>query len=120
MSRRAFLALLGLEVLLAAVLRSVASGTRAIWYDDAFSLFLSRQDLASIVRGTAADTMPPFYYFSLHGWMAIASTGGEWRLLNILLSSGTIVFVVAIARRLFDPHVGLVAGLFVAISPLQI
>jgi hypothetical protein len=120
MSRRAFLVLFGLEVLLAAVLRSVASGTRAIWYDDAFSLFLSRQDLASIVRGTAADTMPPLYYFLLHGWMAIGETVGEWRLLNILLSSGTIALVVAIGRRLFDSRVGLVAGLFAAISPLQI
>ena len=120
MSRRAFLVVLGLELLLALVLRGVVSGTRAIWYDDAFSLFLSRQDLASIVRGTAADTMPPLYYFLLHGWMAIASTVGEWRLLNILLSSGTIVLVVAIARRLFDPSVGLVAGLFAAVSPLQI
>src|SRR4030065_118970 len=102
MSRRAFFVLLGLEVLLAAVLRSVASGTRAIWYDDDFSLFLSRQDLASIVRGTAADTMPPLYYFLVHGWMAIGETVGEWRLLNILLSSGTIALVVGIARRLFD------------------
>ena len=120
MSRRTFLVLFGLELLLAAVLRSVASGTRAIWYDDAFSLFLSRQDLALIVRGTAADTMPPLYYFLLHGWMAIGSTVGEWRLLNVLLSSGTIALVVAIARRLFDPRVGLVAGLFAAVSPLQI
>jgi len=120
MSRRSFLVLLGLEILLAAVLRSVASGTRPIWYDDAFSLLLARQDPASIVRGTAADTMPPLYYFLLHGWMAIGSTVGEWRLLNIILSSATIALVVAIGRRLFDARVGLLAGLFAAVSPLQI
>ncbi|HSB89199.1 MAG TPA: glycosyltransferase family 39 protein [Anaerolineales bacterium] len=120
MSRRTAGLLLGLELALGLVLRLIDAGARPIWYDDAFSVFLSRGNLASIVRGTAADTMPPLYYFLLHLWMTLTSSIAGWRLLGALLGVATIAAAFALALRLFDVRVALVTGFFVAVSPLQI
>jgi 4-amino-4-deoxy-L-arabinose transferase-like glycosyltransferase len=119
-SRRVAGFVLGAELLLGLALRAVGLGSRPIWYDDAFSVLLSRQSLGAIVRGTAADTMPPLYYFLLHAWMTVATSIAGWRLLNVLLSLGVIYLVFAIARLLFDEHVALLAALFAAVSPIQI
>ena len=55
-----------LIMLLGLMLRILFIDSREITYDDAFSYFLSRQPLPVIIGGTAADTMPPLYYFLLH------------------------------------------------------
>jgi hypothetical protein len=52
--------------LLGLALRCINLVGRGIQYDDAFSYFLASQNLNAIVMGTAADTMPPLYYFALH------------------------------------------------------
>lgn len=49
-------------------LRLIGLESRPLFYDEAFSYFLSIQPFGKIVQGTAADTMPPLYYFLLHGW----------------------------------------------------
>ena len=107
MNRRTAGLLLGFELALGLVLRLVGAGTRPIWYDDAFSVLLSRGNFASIVRGTAADTMPPLYYFLLHLWMTLTSSIAGWRLLGALLGAATIGAAVALALVLmkFVPFV---------------
>jgi len=60
---------------LAVILRSIAITTREIQYDDTFTIFLSQQPLNDIISGTAADTMPPLFYFMLHYWMEIFGSG---------------------------------------------
>jgi 4-amino-4-deoxy-L-arabinose transferase-like glycosyltransferase len=104
---------------LAVVIRCLGLATRGIQYDDAFSIFLAQRSLPEIVRGTAADTMPPLYYFILHFWLQI-SQSVEWlRLLSILFSLGIVVFLYLMIRVLFGHGAGLWAALFAAISPLQ-
>jgi uncharacterized membrane protein len=107
-------------LLLALGLRLIALQSRSIQYDDAFSYFLARRDLADIVRGTAADTMPPLYYFLLHFWMQISDQLWFLRLLSVLLSLGIVGLTYQLAAQLFHPQVGLVAAFLAAISPLQI
>ncbi|HET7010757.1 MAG TPA: glycosyltransferase family 39 protein [Anaerolineales bacterium] len=113
---------IGLAVALGAglVLRLIGLASRPIWYDDAFSLLLSRRSLVEIVRGTAADTMPPLYYFMLHAWGAVANSIAGIRLLNLVLSLAIIAMAYAIASALFDRKAALIAALLTAISPLQI
>ncbi len=101
-------------------LRALYLGSREIWYDDAFSILLSGNSLASIVSGTAADTMPPLYYFLLHFWLAISHSLVWIRLLNVLISLGVVGMLYLVVSALFGASAGLWAALLAAISPFQI
>jgi mannosyltransferase len=104
---------------LGAAIRCLGLFNRGIEYDDAFSIFLSTRSLSEIVSGTAADTMPPLYYFLLHFLSLISLNLGWLRLLSILLSLGSIVFLFLLVGQLFSKKAGLWAAFFAAISPLQ-
>jgi len=101
-------------------LRIALSDTRGIIYDDAFSIFLSKQTLPDIIRGTAADTMPPLYYFLLHFWML--GGGALWylRLLSVLISVLGIILLYLLVKSVFDERSALIAAAIASISPLQI
>jgi len=108
-------------ILLGLVLRVIALGSRGIAYDDAFSIFLAKQSFTQIISGTAADTMPPLYYFLLHGWMGLGGDGLVWlRGLSVLLSLLALLALWRCVARLAGETAGLWAALLVAISPLQI
>ncbi len=111
---------LALIVFIAAILRLTAISSRGIWYDDAFSILLSRQTIPAIISGTAADTMPPLYYFILHFWMMISQSIWFIRMLNVLLSILVICLVYRLGTEIGDRRIGLVAALLTAISPFQI
>lgn len=101
-------------------LRCIFISTRSIQYDDAFSFFLARQDLTAIIHGTAADTMPPLYYFLLHFWMRISESIGWLRLLSVALDMGAVWLLFLLVKQVFNPSAGLWAAFFASISPLQI
>lgn len=102
------------------VLRIPRLESRPIWYDEAFSIFLSQQPLERIISGTAPDTMPPLYYFLLHGWMSINQQIWFMRALNVVISVGIVALVYTLSTKLFGKSAGKWAALFAAISPLQI
>ncbi len=106
--------------ILAAILRSIFINSRNIQYDDAFSYFLARVSIEDIIRGTAADTMPPLYYFILHFWQKVANSIWFLRLLSVLFSLGAMLFLFGFVRKTISITAGLWAALFVSISPLQI
>ncbi len=102
------------------VLRIIWIGERGIQYDDAFSVFLARRSLAEIIQGTAADTMPPLYYFLLHFWMQLGDSIIVLRSLSVLLSLGIIILEFYLVGNLFGEKAGLWAAFITAISPIQI
>jgi len=118
-SRRNHWLILGI-LFLALILRLVFIQSRGIWYDDAFSFFLSEKSLPAIVKGTAADTMPPLYYFLLHFWMIISQRLWWLRSLNILLSLGIVIIEYAWISSLMGPSSGRWAAFLTAISSFQI
>lgn len=106
---------------MAAGLRLLLIGTRSIQYDDAFSLLLAERSLLEIVQGTAADTMPPLFYFLLHFWGLIQPGIVFARLLSVLLSLGTVWLVYELVRLVSgSERGGLAAAFLAAVSPLQI
>ncbi|TLN08168.1 hypothetical protein FDZ74_12360, partial [bacterium] len=89
-------------------------------YDDAFSYFLAVRSLPEIVQGTAADTMPPLYYFLLHFWLSISRELWFLRLLSVLLTLVSGGLLYALVSELAGVKAGLWAALFAAVSPMQI
>ncbi|NPV76885.1 MAG: phospholipid carrier-dependent glycosyltransferase [Anaerolineae bacterium] len=102
------------------ILRCVNIDARSIQYDDAFSIFLAERSLPDIIRGTAADTMPPLFYFLLHFWMRLGEQVWFLRMLSILFSLGSLVVLYFLVRTLFDQRAAFWAAVLAAISPLQI
>jgi mannosyltransferase len=106
-------------LLLGLVLRCIDLQSRGIIYDDAFSFFLSAKSLPAIVHGTAADTMPPLYYFLLHFWMSLGQSLWFLRMLSVLLSLASVVFLYGLVKVLLGEPAGLAAAFIAAISPFQ-
>lgn len=98
-------------------LRCIQLSTRSIFYDDAFSYFLSKQSWQAIISGTAADTMPPLYYFLLHIWLQVNDGIGWLRFLSVLLTLGGIFLLYFLVTEIAGKTAGLWAAFFSAISP---
>lgn len=116
-------------ILLALIIRLIGIASRPIWYDEAFSILISRQGPAAILTGTlsadtdssAAEEHPPGYYFMLWGWItAFGNSLSSVRSLSILASLGIVLMAYLIAAHLFNPSTGLTASLFAAILPFQV
>ena len=104
----------------ATVLRLYRIGARSIQYDDAFSYFLSIQSLSNIISGTAADTMPPFYYFLLHFWSFVGTSIWFLRLLSLIFSLAIVFLVYKFEKMMFGDVAAYIAAFITAISPFQI
>ena len=106
--------------LTALILRLIGIGSREIFYDDAFSILLSENSLSQIINGTAADTMPPLYYFYLHFWENFGNSIVVLRLSSVLVSMAILVVSYDLIRRVFGWTAAVWGALFLAVSPLQI
>jgi mannosyltransferase len=111
---------LGLALLLGLILRLIGLESRSLQYDDVFSIFLARRSLAEILSGTAADTMPPLYYFLLHFWMLIGGQAWFIRLLSVFLTLLAIFLVYRLGEYWFGREAAAWAAGLAAISPLLI
>jgi 4-amino-4-deoxy-L-arabinose transferase-like glycosyltransferase len=115
-----FKILTGIVFVIGIVLRLLFINTREIAYDDAFSYFLARQPFPVIVSGTAADTMPPLYYFLLHCWIWISEELWFLRLLNVIFNMSSAIIVYFITKDLFNKKAALIALFLFVISPFQV
>ncbi len=119
-TRRGFSTLLAI-LLLGFGVRMIALGTRPLWYDDTFSVFLAEKDLPTIASGTAADTMPPLYYALLHYWMRlVGETPFALRMLSVAISMLVVVLVYAVAARALNADAANWAALLAALASFQI
>jgi uncharacterized membrane protein len=94
--------------------------SRPIWYDEAFSLLLAARPVSDILHGTAADTMPPFYYLLLGAWQSLGSAIWVQRMLNVVLGVALIGLVYLLGRELYGRIAAGWAAALAAISPLLI
>ncbi len=111
-----------LIILLALGLRLYRLDAQSLWYDEAFSVYLARMDLAEITARTAADVQPPLYYYLLHGWITLFGEGeAVLRGLSLLFGVLTVPLIYLVGRQLFRSRLaGVLAALLVAVSPLHL
>ncbi len=121
LSRRATPLLLLAIVALGGFLRFYRIGSKGLWLDEAFSVWLGWQPagemLAWLVR---IDQHPPLYYALLHFWMALGDDAATVRALSAVLGTLTIPVMYLLGRRLADEQVGLLAALILAASPFHV
>jgi mannosyltransferase len=114
------LALLAI-VLIGLFLRVYQLGTQSIWFDEAYSIWISKLAVPQMVQATAANTMPPLYWFLLHYWIMVFGTSeSAVRLLSALFGVLAIPMIYVVGRQLFNKEVGLVGALILALSSFNI
>ncbi|MBK8905280.1 MAG: glycosyltransferase family 39 protein [Anaerolineaceae bacterium] len=113
---------LGFVTLIGGGLRLLLLGTKGMWLDETFSVWLANQSVVEMLQWTVKiDQHPPLYYYLLHYWIAlVGDTPYYARLLSVLFGTGTIPMIYLIGKRLSGVMVGLVAAVFLALSPFNI
>jgi mannosyltransferase len=104
------------------LLRVLLIGTKGMWLDETFSVWLAHQSLPDLLQWTVKiDPHPPLYYLLLHYWIALfGDTANDVRLLSALFGTATIPIVYLIGQRLSGALVGVAAALLLAFSPFNI
>lgn len=107
---------------LATVVRWELLGTRSLWYDEGYSLYVARMGWRGILQFLREnDAHPAGYYLLLSFWV---QRFGEKLVIARLPSFAFGVVAVALtwllARRLHGPAAGTVAALLVAVHPFQV
>jgi mannosyltransferase len=97
-------------------------GTWSIWFDEAFSAYLTRFNYFQIARYTATDVHPPLYYWFLKTWVSIFGTTTEfdYRSLSMVFAMVAIVFSFLLVRRLFGRKAAWLSLLLLALSPMLV
>ncbi|HIC89470.1 MAG TPA: hypothetical protein EYP04_08720 [Anaerolineae bacterium] len=106
---------------LGAALRLYANGSKSLWLDEAFSIWVGSQPLTEawgwLIR---VDQHPPLYYTLLHFWMAFGQTESVVRSFSALCGVLTLPVVYLIGRWLGGTLLGIVAVLILVISPFHV
>jgi 4-amino-4-deoxy-L-arabinose transferase-like glycosyltransferase len=115
-------------MLIAFSVRLIGISSRPIWYDEAFAVLFSEKGPGAMLYGTltatsagAADIHPLGYYTLLWLWMSgFGQSLVAVRTLSILTGVTTVFLIYLLAQKLFNPYIGSIAALFVALAPFPI
>jgi len=107
---------------LAVFLRIFGLGSESLWLDEVASVHVSETSLVSIIRSSiSGDTHPPLYYLLLHFWMLLfGQSEAAVQSLSALFDIISVLLMYMVARELFEPKIGLIAGFLLAISSFAI
>ncbi len=105
----------------ALALRAFGIDWRGLWYDEAYSVYLAKLDLAQMVSLTAQDIHPPLYYGLLHFWLLFWGDG-EAAVRGLSAASGVLGVPLAyvLGARVGGRRLGAAVGALVAASPFLI
>jgi 4-amino-4-deoxy-L-arabinose transferase-like glycosyltransferase len=117
-----FVALMSFAVPTALLLRWSGLDSQSLWWDEGYTLWISRFSPQEIWHALSADTSTPLYYLLLHYWMKCFGTSDiSLRSLSALLGTISIPLVYLVARKILrdKTSVALVVMLY-ALSFYQI
>jgi mannosyltransferase len=108
--------------LIGGVLRMFLLGSKGIWLDEAFSIWVADHSVTDLLHWVAAiDQHPPLYYLLLHYWTALNGNAPfDVRMFSALFGTATIPIIYLIGKRLSSTIVGVAAAVLLAVSPFNI
>ncbi len=106
---------------LAFTLRIARLDFQPLWWDEGWTVYFATSDIPSMVARTAIDIHPPFYYLLLHLWvLLLGASPFAIRFFSLLVGVLSAPLIFLVARRLFNPSVGLLTTLVWAVAPFPI
>ncbi len=103
-------------------LRVFQLGSKGMWLDETFSVWLSSQSIPDMLQWIVKiDQHPPLYYLLFHYWVAhYGDTPYYVRLFSALFGTATIPVMYLIGKRISGVVVGLSAAVFLCFSTFNI
>ncbi len=103
-------------------LRIILIGTKGMWLDETFSVWLANQSVGDMLQWVVKiDQHPPLFYLLLHYWVALnGDMPYSVRLLSAIFGAGTIPIIYLIGKRISGSVVGVAAAVFLAFSPFNV
>ncbi|MBI5671284.1 MAG: glycosyltransferase family 39 protein [Chloroflexi bacterium] len=93
----------------------------SLWYDESFSLTVSRLPLEKLPAAIAGDVHPPLYYMLKWTWAHLTGDSAwMFRLPDLALGLVAICLMYRLARHIAGERVGLTAALLMALTPAAI
>lgn len=123
MEERAKTGILLLAILLIGLAaRGIGITSESLWCDEISSLNHIEQDFPAFFDSLLnVDVHPPLYFVLLRGWCRLfGSTALSARLLSLVLGLLCLPAAFSLGRRLLDERAGLMAALFLALSPIHV
>ncbi len=112
---------LTLITFLAFALRIARLEFQPLWWDEGWTVYFATSDILSMMARTAIDIHPPFYYLLLHLWVLLLGPSPfAIRFFSLLVGVLSVTVIFLVARRLFNPSIGLLAALVWAVAPFPI
>jgi len=107
-----------LILLLGVSLRLYRLDWQSGWFDEVFSVSVSRQPFREITDVAVRDFVnPPLYYYLLHVWMSVAGESmAAARLFSVLCGGLAIFILFGLVKTLCGARAGLLAALLLAVS----
>lgn len=91
----------------------------SIWFDEAFSAYITKYNLSEITHYTALDVHPPLYYWLLKGWTSLFGTSAiAFRSMSVFFGVITLILLFFLIKKLFNRKTAALSVFLVAISPL--
>lgn len=110
---------LGLIVFTLLVLHSITASS--IWFDEAFSAYISQFSFVQIAHYTSLDVHPPLYYWVLKLWThGFGQSALAFRSLSLVFGLTTISAGFLLVKRLFGRQSAWTSLLLLVISPMLI
>ena len=114
-------ALVAVISLLALILRFHMLGTRSLWVDEGVSVAIARfswLDFFGILWRREGNMS--LYYLLLRGWLHLGDSETAIRALSAITSSGAVITIFFLGKKLFDRYTGAVAALLLALNVFHI
>ena len=90
----------------------------SIWYDESFTINIAQKSLPEVIRLTAQDVHPPFYYLIVKLFISIGGTGFlVMRLPSLLCYAGLIIVSIFFFHRYFSPQCSLLVTVILCSVP---
>jgi uncharacterized membrane protein len=91
---------------------------QAVWFDEAYSIRVAKENWGELWHFSAVDAHPPLYYALLKIWGLMFGYGDlALRLLSTLCLAGVVLLTIGLIKKSFNRQIALLAAPFVAFAP---
>ncbi len=93
----------------------------SIWFDEAYSSYITRGSYSDIWEMTSIDVHPPFYYYCLKTWSLIFGTSDfAMRSMSVFFAAIGIILAYFLLKRWFNWREAGLCTIFLSFSPFLI